>query len=70
MILMRVKYYLKAQKMVSLQQIARHFDMTPRAIEPMLDFWTNKGLIRQCQQGCKSCFACSQSNRYYQLTAL
>ena len=70
MILTHIKRFIKQEKIVSLQQISRHFDITPLAIEPMINFWIRKGLVRQCQQGCKTtCFGCSKQVKYYQYIA-
>ena len=68
MILSDLKQYVQERGEVSLEDLARHFDADPSAIEGMLAFWIHKGRIskRIEPMACAACSACAQaaSTRY------
>ena len=68
--LLQIRDFICRQGMVSTQQLTREFHVDLSALEPMLNLWVNKGVIRQSQDkaSCQSaCFKCnSQSLAYYQ----
>jgi len=70
MILRDIKKFIDSQRVVSLQQLARHFHTNADALLPMLDIWQRKGVIRQCansQLTCKkSCGGCQPNNMYFE----
>ncbi|MEW6593626.1 MAG: FeoC-like transcriptional regulator [Thermodesulfobacteriota bacterium] len=59
--LLRLKGYLKARKMTTLQDIATHFRSDMATVAPMLDIWIGKGKLRKhhgtlgCRKGCCHC---------------
>lgn len=68
--LLQLRDYIRQQKVVSDQQIAREFRLDLLALQPMLDVWLRKGVISTCEDkaACKtSCFKCAsrQSPIYY-----
>ncbi|MBA2709104.1 MAG: hypothetical protein H0U57_00715 [Tatlockia sp.] len=69
--LLQIRDFLRRERVASNQQIAREFNLDPAALQPMLDFWLQKGLITPCQQksACQSsCFKChSLPTVYYQI---
>ncbi|EHL29872.1 FeoC-like transcriptional regulator [Legionella drancourtii] len=68
--LLQIRDYIGRQGVVSTQQLAREFHLDLPALQPMLDLWVGKGIIRKCQEkaNCQStCFKCRiQSLEYYQ----
>lgn len=68
--LLQIRDYFRREKVVSNQQLARHFGLDTSALQPMLDSWQRRGVIRQCQEksACQTrCFKCkSQPPVYYQ----
>lgn len=68
--LLQIRDYICRQGTVSTQQLTREFHVALSALQPMLDLWVNKGVIRKCQEktNCQSaCFKCRvQSHEYYQ----
>lgn len=59
--LLQVLDFIKQQGMVNTQQLTRHFKIDEQALQPMLELWVKKGMIRPCQQAihCQSsCFKC------------
>lgn len=71
--LLQVLDFIHREQCVSNQQLAREFQIDEQALQPMLDIWMEKGMIRPCQQksGCQSsCGRCSLHRPvYYQLTS-
>ena len=68
--LLQIREYIRREGVVSNQQLARAFHLDVTSLQPMLDCWLAKGLIRTCEQtsGCKSrCFKCQQPPVYYAL---
>ncbi len=68
--LLQIRDYICREGVVSSQQLAREFRLDLPALQPMLDLWIGKGVIRKCQEkaNCQStCFKCrSDSPEYYQ----
>lgn len=69
--LLQIRDYLRREKVASNQQLAREFHLDLQALQPMLEFWLAKGLIKNCQEksGCQSrCFKCQTLPPvYYQI---
>ncbi|MCC5791208.1 MAG: hypothetical protein JJT82_01165 [Legionellaceae bacterium] len=66
--LLQIRDYIRREKVVSNQQLARAFQLDVDSLQPMLDCWLAKGRISLCQApvGCKSrCFKCQQPPVYY-----
>ncbi|KTD44219.1 FeoC-like transcriptional regulator [Legionella parisiensis] len=68
--LLQIRNYICREGLVSTQQLTREFRLDLPALQPMLDLWIGKGVIRKCQEkaNCQStCFKCrSNSPEYYQ----
>ncbi|MGL5741179.1 MAG: FeoC-like transcriptional regulator [Legionella sp.] len=68
--LLQLRDYICREGVVSTQQLTREFRLDLQALQPMLDLWMNKGVIRKCQEqkNCQStCFKCrTHSPEYYQ----
>lgn len=68
--LLQIRDYICRQGVVSTQQLTREFHLDLQALQPMLELWVGKGVIRKCQEqtNCSSaCFKCRvQSLEYYQ----
>jgi hypothetical protein len=67
MILRRIEAYVGRAAPCTRQQIARHFDMTEDALEPMLKMLEQKGRIRPLSRSCPgaghlSCAGCPAAN--------
>ena len=70
--LLQIRNYIHRERVVSTQQLSREFHLELPALQPMLDIWIAKGVIRKCTQsaGCKStCFKCKTPPEYYQYLA-
>lgn len=68
--LFELRNYIKKHNTVSIMQIAREFRVDSQALQPMLDFWVKKGVVKiyNSPVNCKSvCGGCSQKdvNLYY-----
>lgn len=66
--LLQIRDYLCREKIASNQQLAREFNLDITALQPMLDIWLSKGVIRCCQDkpACQSaCFKCRVPPVYY-----
>lgn len=66
----QVKDYIKMRQVISLRELANHFDVSEPAMEGILKLWLDRGVI-QLQQGfaCKkTCLngSCQKKNPYYQ----
>ena len=61
--LTKIKNYVESRGMVSLQDIALHFDVQPSAMQGMLQVWVNKGALKvssaaaDCNSNCGRCDA-------------
>ncbi len=67
--LLQLRDFILREKTVSTQQLARQFKIELSALQPMLDLWLRKGVIRKCQQTPQcgsSCFKCRKGIEYYQ----
>lgn len=68
--LLQIRDFLRREQVASNQQIAREFQIDTQALQPMLDLWMRKGVIKYCQEksACQSrCFKCqTQPPIYYQ----
>ncbi|MBI2786957.1 MAG: hypothetical protein HYX60_11915 [Legionella longbeachae] len=68
--LLQIRDYIDREKIVSTQQLTREFHLDLQALQPMLELWVRKGIIRKCQEktNCQSrCFKCrTNSPEYYQ----
>lgn len=68
--LLQIREFIHREHVVSMQQLAREFHVDEQALQPMLDVWIRRGVIRQYEEkpGCKkSCFRCSTNTpAYYQ----
>ncbi|MFT4059038.1 MAG: FeoC-like transcriptional regulator [Legionella sp.] len=71
--LLQIRDYICHQGTVSIQQLTREFHLELQALQPMLDMWVRKGVIRKWQEkaNCQStCFKCQvQTLDYYQYVA-
>ena len=58
--LLKIRDFIQREHVASTQQLSREFNIDQTALQPMLDIWVSKGVIRQCQEkaGCQS--ACSR----------
>ena len=59
--LLLIRDYIHREQVVSTQQLAREFHIDEEALQPMLDIWVKKGVIKPCQEttGCQStCSGC------------
>lgn len=66
--LLLIRDFLRRERIVSNQQIAREFGLDITAVEPMLEFWIQKGIIGFCQRkpACQSpCFKCQTRSLVY-----
>ncbi len=60
-----IKSLLRDKDRLTLRQIARHFEMAPEAIEPMLKLLVDKGRLRAerlCGEGCSGCACASKAD--------
>lgn len=68
--LLQIRDYICRQGVVNTQQLSREFHLDLPALQPMLDLWVYKGVIRKCQEkaNCQSaCFKCrTHALEYYQ----
>ena len=68
--LLALRNYIAKEKYVSIEQLARVFQMDVKALEPMLDLWLARGVIAEAA-GTKACAAaclgCSpEISKHYQ----
>ncbi len=66
--LFALRDYVAKEKRVSLAQLARFFKVDVTALEPMLDVWIRKGVLKQDVQkmACKTaCLGCSREAAIY-----
>ena len=59
--LLQFRDFIHREQGASTQQLTREFHLDEQALQPMLDIWVSKGVIRQCQEkvACQSsCFRC------------
>ena len=59
--LLQLRDFIYREQVVSLQRLSRVFHIDEQALQPMLDVWIQKGIIRQgdekkaCQSACFRC---------------
>lgn len=59
--LIQLKHYLRARKIVPLQDAALHFKVDVETVRPLLEVWINKGKVRKHAGAvgtCKGCCKC------------
>lgn len=68
MILGDIRDYLKQRNMVTLQDIAAHFDVSEEAARLAVDYWVKKGKVRAIAAACgTSCgSSCGSAGGQYQ----
>ncbi len=62
--LLQIRDFIHREQVVSMQQLTREFHVEEQALQPMLEIWVRRGVIRPCQEkvACKSsCFRCSST---------
>lgn len=67
MLITAVRDYIQLQGRANLQDVARHFRLSTSAVEPMLNFWVKKGLIKLIKldlltcagKQCSTCISCN-----------
>lgn len=68
--LLQIRDYVVREGVVSTQQLTREFHLELSALQPMLDLWVRKGLIRKVEENNKcqsSCFKCrAHSPQFYE----
>lgn len=68
--LLQIRDFIRQAGVVSTQQLTREFHIDEQALQPMLDVWIKKDVIRRCPQPQKSacqsrCFRCNQNAPVY-----
>lgn len=66
--LLQIRDFIQREQVVSTQQLAREFHIDEQALQPMLDIWSRRGVIRPCEENpsCKSsCFRCKKNTPVY-----
>ena len=59
--LLKLRDFIQREQVVSTEQLARVFHVDEYALQPMLEIWTRRGVIRPCvkKEACQStCFRC------------
>lgn len=59
--LLQIRDFIRREHVVTTQQVARAFHIDEHSLQPMLDLWVKKGVIRasESKSGCVSrCFRC------------
>lgn len=65
-----IRNFIQVQRVVSMEQLSREFSIAVEALEPILEFWVNRGVIRKanqqkdCGSGCRTCH--SKQITYYE----
>ena len=71
--LLQIRDFIQREQVASTQQLAREFHVDELALQPMLEVWLRRGVIRPCQEkvACKSsCFRCgTKAPVFYQFVA-
>lgn len=69
--LLQVRDTIRQARMMSVQQLARHLGIDESTLQPMLDLWVKKGVIKlytdasECNRSCGGCH--SGRNVLYQV---
>ncbi len=59
--LLNIRDFIQREHVTSTQQLSREFHVDEQALQPMLDIWVRKGVIKRCHEtaGCQSaCLRC------------
>ena len=56
--LIQLKHYLRARKIVPLQDMALHFKVEVDTVRPLLAVWINKGKVGRQAAGAEACHGC------------
>lgn len=70
--LLALREFVQRHHVVSAEQLAREFKIAVEALEPMLNIWINKGLLKKtnkgdnCGSGCNSCKPKARQLNYYE----
>ena len=48
--LFKIRDFIQREHVVSTQQLSREFHLDEQALQPMLDIWVRKGVIKPCQK--------------------
>lgn len=65
--LLQIRDFIYREQVVSIQQLSREFHVEEQALQPMLDIWIRRGVIRECQEktSCQTkCFGCNTPKFY------
>ena len=65
--LLQIRDFIHREQVVSMQQLSREFHIEEQALQPMLDIWVRRGVIRECQAkaSCQTkCFRCNTPKFY------
>lgn len=65
--LLQIRDFIHREQVVSIQQLSREFHVEEQALQPMLDIWIRRGVIRECQEkiSCQTkCFRCNTPKFY------
>jgi hypothetical protein len=69
--LLQIREYIQRHQLVSTQQLAREFHIDEQALQPILDVWLSKQVIKRCdnQDACRrACGGCAgRAPVYYQI---
>lgn len=68
--LLQIRDFIHQAGVVSTQQLTREFRLDEQALQPMLEIWIKKGVIRRCRlpqkSACQSrCFRCNENAPVY-----
>ena len=55
-----IKKYLMKRVSAQMAELASHFQAEPEVLEPMLQFWINKGKVRKIHADSRHCSGCAQ----------
>jgi putative ferrous iron transport protein C len=66
MLITSIRDYIQLKGRANLQDVARHFRLPESAVQPMLNFWVNKGVIKLIDNDaltcagkhCSTCISC------------
>lgn len=62
--LLQIRDFIQREQVASTQQLSREFRIDEQALQPMLDIWVSKGVIKPCEDkaGCQSACARCKTN--------
>lgn len=73
MLMTEIRDYIQLRGRINLQELARHFYVKESAMQQMMKFWVNKGVItvislQDCKNNaCSDCFQCTDNNSMKQI---